>query len=147
MNTPTYVRYATKEERLVAWKSNRELYTVWRKSADAKRWITRIRKKQQNLCFICMHPLDTFIHVDHIFPLYLGGTNSKLNLCITHPACNMDKGIEVYTTYREASRRRAQFNKMRKAKLALEILQRNPNARLSKKNLRAIKLYQKLQAL
>lgn len=146
MNTPTYVKFNSREERIAAWKSNREAYTAWRKTAEARRWIVWVRKKQQQLCFICVTPLDEAIHVDHIFPLYLGGTNSKLNLCVTHPKCNMDKGAKVYTTYKQACCRRAQFNRIRKAKRVLAMLEANPKLVLSKKNKRAIRLYRELSS-
>lgn len=143
--TRHYIRYATKEERIQGWKLNRAVYTKWRSTPDAYRFIEWKRKKQQNLCFICVEELGERINVDHIFPLYLGGTNFKGNLCITHPLCNMDKGIKVGLTYKQACRRRRQFNLMRKAKRAKEALAKNPRVKLSKKDIRAIGHVSKLR--
>lgn len=141
----TYHKYETYEDRLAAWKKNRASYNTWRKTREAYRFIEWKRKKQQNLCFICLLPLEQFVHVDHIFPLYLGGTNFKGNMCLTHPKCNMDKGTKVYSTYKQTCKRRHQFNVMRKAKRAQDRLKRNPKTKLSKKDLKAIKLLNKLQ--
>ncbi len=110
----TYHRYNTREERLASWQFNREAYQEWRFGAECQRWIKTRKRKQSNLCFICMTPLFGVLHIDHIFPLYLGGTNAFNNMCLTHAACNMDKGIKV-TTYDESLKRRRQFNKMLKA--------------------------------
>ena len=139
-----YIKYSSKEERLEAWRLNRVNYNEWRKTPEAFKFIEWKRKKQQNLCFICVLPLRQSIHIDHIFPLYLGGTNFKGNLCLTHPDCNMKKGIEVYYTYRQACRRRRQFNLIRKARRAKDKIALNPNAKLSKKDLKAIKMVSKL---
>ena len=143
----TFVRYKTKQERLDAWVLNRKLYKEWRKTPDAYKFINWKRKKQQNLCFFCIEELGAEIHVDHIFPLYLGGTNFKGNLCLTHPKCNMDKGIKVPLTFKEAGHRRRQFNLMRKSAKAKERLKKNPQAKLSKKNARAITHVSKLKPI
>lgn len=138
METKHHIKYATKEERIEAWKANRIIYNKWRKTPEAHKFIEWKRLKQQNLCFICVRELGEPINVDHIFPLYLGGTNFKGNLCLTHHSCNMDKGIKVHITYKQACHRRRQFNLMRKAKRARERLAKNPKAKLSKKDVRAI---------
>lgn len=140
-----YIRYDTKEERLEAWKRNRAEYTKWRKTPEAYKFIEWKRKKQQNLCFICVLPLGRLIHVDHIFPLYLGGTNFKGNFCLTHPECNMNKGIKVHITYKQACHRRRQFNLIRKSQRTKARLAKNPNAKLSKKEVRALHHVSKLQ--
>lgn len=140
MSNKFHIKYVSEEERISAWKKNRILYDQWRKTSEARTFIEWKRKKQQELCFICVLPLDEMIHVDHVFPLYLGGTNFKGNLCITHPKCNMDKGAKVYYSYKQACHRRRRFNLMRKAKRAKERLARNPKAILSKKDFRAIKI-------
>lgn len=94
-----------------------------------------------------MLPLTPQIHLDHIFPLYLGGSNGAINMCVTHPACNMNKGAKVYTTFKQAGHRRRQFKLMRKAKRARETLAKNPNAKLSKKDNRAIRITGKLKPM
>jgi len=139
-----YVKYTSKEERLQAWRLNRAEYSKWRRTPEAYRFISWKRDKQRGLCFICIKPLAESIHIDHIFPLYLGGTNFRGNMCLTHPKCNMDKGIEVYQTYKQACHRRRQFNLMAKASRARERLRVNPSIKLSKKDTRAIRIVNKM---
>jgi 5-methylcytosine-specific restriction endonuclease McrA len=143
----SYYKFNTQEERIAYWKKARAEYATWRRTSEAAKLINRKTKKQQGLCFWCMLPLDKSIHIDHIYPLYLGGSNGAINMCITHPTCNMDKGASVYTTYREAGHRRRQFKLMSKASRANELLKRKPDTKLSKKDLRAIKLTSKLKPI
>lgn len=143
----TYHKYTSRDDRIAAWKKYRVEYNSWRRTEQAQTFIEKRRKKQQQLCFICVKPLGEKVHVDHIFPLYYGGTNAKANLCVTHPKCNMDKGTSVYTSYKQAGHRRRQFKLLRKARRAEMMLKRSPNAKLSKKDIRAIKLKNNLVSL
>lgn len=136
----SYFKFDNKEDRLEYWKNARIEYTAWRKTEQARKMINRKRKKQQGLCFWCVKQLGDYIHVDHIFPLYLGGSNGALNMCISHPKCNMDKGAEVYISYKEAGKRRRRFNLKLKAMKAKQKLAKNPKHTLSKKDLKALKL-------
>lgn len=53
--------------------------------------IERIFLRQKKRCACCNCALDKF-HVDHIFPLALGGSNGVENIQILCPTCNMRKG-------------------------------------------------------
>ena len=144
VDNKTYYSFSSKSDRLAYWKAARQEYSRWRQTPAAYKLIQYKTTKQQGLCFWCIRPLTERIHVDHIFPLFLGGSNNPLNLCITHPTCNMNKGAAVYTTYKQSCHRRRQFNLILKAKRAQAALSANPSAKLSKKDLKAIKLYGKL---
>ena len=142
-----HFKFETKEERIQYWKNARIEYRQWRKTEKASRLINKKTKKQQGLCFWCMLPLGQSVHIDHIYPLYLGGSNGAINMCVTHPKCNMDKGAKVMTSFKQAGHRRRQFKAIRKAKRAKELMAKNPKMKLSKKNAQAIKLSAKIQPI
>ena len=135
-----YFKYASKEERLIAWKEQRASYDEWRHTPEGEKWVTRKTKDQLGLCFICLTPLYAPIHVDHIFPLYLGGTSSSANMCVTHADCNMRKGVKVYMTYKEVGKRRRIFNNLEKGVKAYRILKLKPKYKPTKKQTRGLKL-------
>lgn len=133
-----HIKYGSKEDRLLGWENNRALYNVWRTSPDGLSFVKMKSKRQMNKCFICLTNLYRPIHVDHIFPLYLGGTNTKHNLCVVHGECNMKKGAKVYMTYKQACNRRRLFNKIRSGVSSYRLLQENPDANVGKKGLKNI---------
>ncbi len=53
--------------------------------------ITDLHTRQKGKCAECKRKL-TDMHVDHIIPLVLGGTNGASNLQLLCPTCNMQKG-------------------------------------------------------
>jgi len=55
-----------------------------------KKDIERIYKAQRSKCACCKSKLIKY-HVDHIIPLYLGGTNWPKNLQLLCPPCNQEK--------------------------------------------------------
>lgn len=146
MEKKLYYTYEDKTSRIVAWKKNRNVYSNWRKEYGNE-WIHKKRELQLNLCFICLIRLGDRIHIDHIFPLYLGGTNSYANLCLTHPKCNMNKGIQVNMTYKEACTRRKLFNDLRMAIVVLDKLKENSQYKLNRKQVRRMKVYKKYSVL
>lgn len=135
--------FTKKEDRLANWQFAREDYDSWRKSESAKKWLARKRVRQSNLCFICLTDLDKFVHVDHVFPIFLGGTSSFNNLCLTHPYCNMDKGAKVTMTYKEALERRRLLNKITLGVKTLKTLSKKPNYIPTKKQQECIDLANK----
>lgn len=137
MNKHHY-RFINKEDRLVAWQFAREDYNLWRTTDDAKSFIKNKINKQAGLCFICLEQLGETIHVDHIFPLYLGGTNFKGNLCVTHPRCNMLKGADVTMTYKQACSRRRLLNNVTKGLRVYRTLKKKPTYQPTKKEQRAM---------
>lgn len=54
----------------------------------------RMLIKNEQYCWYCGKPLNGNRHIDHIMPLYLGGTHSKDNLAVSCQNCNDSKGTE-----------------------------------------------------
>ncbi len=58
--------------------------------------VHRIYAMQRGFCAACYKKLnDKEYHVDHIYPLSLGGSNWPSNIQILCPACNMSKGAKA----------------------------------------------------
>lgn len=57
-------------------------------------------RKQGGKCGICGHWLPRerrdLIHIDHIQPIHLGGTDAKHNLRATHAKCNLSRTKSDY---------------------------------------------------
>ena len=49
-------------------------------------------------CKYCEKPLTEY-HVDHVVPLCKGGDNSKENLVIACPKCNLSKGGKLLSEW------------------------------------------------
>lgn len=48
------------------------------------------------VCGICTGPVDPAdVHIDHIYPHILGGSDHPDNLRVTHSLCNLRKGAKV----------------------------------------------------
>lgn len=137
------IKHGSISERKTAWKENRASYNQWRASDEGKKYVGVLRGKQLNCCFMCLSPLGRFVHVDHIFPLYFGGTNNKPNLCLMHPDCNMRKGVGFMFSYKEACKRRALFNKIRKGLSVKRTIHKKPGHVLTKKQLSSLKFAEK----
>lgn len=55
--------------------------------------IVNIRKLQRNRCARCRESLkDKKVHIDHIMPLALGGSNDRTNIQLLCAHCNISKG-------------------------------------------------------
>lgn len=57
-----------------------------------KNQLDELFKKQKYKCFNCLKSVRKKYHIDHIIPLYLGGTNWIENIQILCPKCNLSKG-------------------------------------------------------
>jgi 5-methylcytosine-specific restriction endonuclease McrA len=95
----------------------RRMYKEWRFSDDGVEWAEILRGKQSNLCWWCLIRLGPKIHLDHITPIFYGGTNSIRNLVATHPACNMAKGVSIEMNAQEVKERRKYFSDLRRVVL------------------------------
>jgi hypothetical protein len=84
----------------------RKAYAAWRFTEAGREWVEILRRKQSNLCFICLLPLGLAVHIDHILPVFEGGTNNAKNLSLTHARCNMSKGAQVILGKQEVAYRR-----------------------------------------
>jgi 5-methylcytosine-specific restriction endonuclease McrA len=60
----------------------------------SKNIIPKLFKLQKGLCPCCKESLSNAYHLDHIIPLYLGGTNSDDNVQLLRATCNLQKGIK-----------------------------------------------------
>lgn len=86
------------------WKDNRDLGRVYHcrrtkriKNNTDKNHFTKddvkiIYKIQKGKCVYCGVDLKDKYHLDHIMPLFLGGSNSKENVQLTCKTCNLRKG-------------------------------------------------------
>lgn len=83
-------------------KSNKEKVRAYSRARKARvraaegTWtapdIERLMIEQRGACVYCMVALDASYHVDHIMPLYLGGSNWPENLQLLCKTCNLSKG-------------------------------------------------------
>lgn len=97
-------------------KNIRRLYSKWRLSEAGAEWVEILRIKQSNVCWLCLIRLDERTHIDHIIPIYHGGTNNIKNLCLTHPICNLAKGTSIEMNMQEIKERRKYFSDLRRLK-------------------------------
>lgn len=110
---PKPVRTERQRELQRAWRAAnrdrmRELISAWRarnpekRRADRKsRKITKRRetikalmKLQRGRCAICRERLGADLHIDHIMPRKLGGSNARSNLQLTCIPCNLAKSAQ-----------------------------------------------------
>lgn len=88
-----------------AWKKNNpEQHKAHRHARRAKKIavggaytsldLKQILALQRGMCPVCKKLLGSKYHIDHILPLYLGGTNDKSNLQLLHQSCNSQKNAK-----------------------------------------------------
>jgi 5-methylcytosine-specific restriction endonuclease McrA len=106
---------ATKSERhklaKKAWRQkNKEKIRIYAKSRKARNrgavgfytehHVSMIYESQNGKCTYCSCDIRKgFMHVDHIYPIYLGGSNWPSNLQLLCPSCNMRKGIKTHEEF------------------------------------------------
>lgn len=57
---------------------------------------SEVWRRSDGVCHICGEAADeTRWHVDHIVPIARGGEHSYANTAVSHPACNLRKGVQV----------------------------------------------------
>lgn len=60
--------------------------------------LSEIYERDKGYCQICGEPVElTRASLDHIIPLFLGGTHEPNNVQISHSRCNSGKGIKLLT--------------------------------------------------
>lgn len=86
----------------------RELVSAWRarnpdkrradrksrKIAKRRETIKVLMKLQRGRCAICRDKLTADLHIDHIMPRKLGGSNARSNLQLTCIPCNLTKSAQ-----------------------------------------------------
>ena len=55
--------------------------------------------QQDHKCVICRTDIDDICHIDHIYPVSLGGSNTLDNLQLLCPECNMGKGNLILPSF------------------------------------------------
>lgn len=70
-----------------------------RKNYISKKTIRALQEIQKGMCAYCDEPMNTGIHVEHIVPLAVGGTNSPSNLCLACPDCNRRAGRKAFHSF------------------------------------------------
>lgn len=73
-------RHTWKEERIQV-----------RKLLNRNEVMERRLKLQHDLCFYCAAPINMKDHLDHIIPIYYGGTNRPVNMVAACKDCNLYK--------------------------------------------------------
>ena len=53
--------------------------------------VETLLKMQKGRCAFCNKEVKRKYHIDHIYPISLGGSNTKENLQILCPSCNLSK--------------------------------------------------------
>jgi 5-methylcytosine-specific restriction endonuclease McrA len=92
------------------YEHNKEQYTVYSNARRARKAGSGGRlsiglddtlfEAQNGLCVYCkVDLLTTSYHMDHIMPLFLGGSNTDDNIQLLCPACNLHKGAKHPDTY------------------------------------------------
>jgi len=54
----------------------------------------KVASEQKWICGLCSHLLDYTYQVDHITPLFKGGTNDRYNLMAVCPHCHAKKSYD-----------------------------------------------------
>lgn len=70
-----------------------------RKRRLGKRSIQHMLRMQGGGCAYCYTALDENLHVEHIIPLAVGGTNNANNLALSCPTCNLIAGSKVFNDF------------------------------------------------
>lgn len=77
-------------------------YRARKKSATgklSKGLSTKLFKLQKGMCPCCAQPLGDDYHLDHVFPLALGGSNTDDNAQLLRKTCNLQKSKKHPVTF------------------------------------------------
>lgn len=88
-------RYNDRQRDIQGWRVRRQKFEELRLTPEFKLWKEEQYKCQDKKCAWCQKPIQLnsyYTHVDHIKPLYHGGTNDYYNLVLACSYCNRRKG-------------------------------------------------------
>jgi len=88
-----YVRshYRRNKERYSAYRQNRRAAVAQASGTHTGEDILSQYAAQKKRCYWCGVRLGGTYHIDHVVPLARGGSNSRENLVIACPSCNLSK--------------------------------------------------------
>lgn len=92
-------KYKKRQVEIDCWKEKRNSYAELRQTDNFKKWKLEQYSCQNGRCAWCKRPISLhsqYTHVDHINPLYKGGTNNADNLVLACSYCNKRKGDRQY---------------------------------------------------
>ena len=77
-------------------KTYRKRFDDQKKDKAFKAWKKNRLDYQGGRCFYCLDHTRLYgSHIDHLIPLWRGGTNKRENLVVACAKCNTDKGIKI----------------------------------------------------
>lgn len=83
-------------------QTNKTDRVIIRQQLNRNENMERALKMQRGNCFFCGEPTSMAGHLDHLIPVYYGGSNNKSNLVATCSGCNLTKStdqIEILNSY------------------------------------------------
>lgn len=88
----------------ISYEVARRLVSSYVKPVKQKRRVGSLMKKkvaaeQKWNCGLCSHLLDHTYQVDHITPLFRGGSNERYNLMAVCPHCHAKKSYDEQLNY------------------------------------------------
>lgn len=83
--------YARDKEYFIAKDRNRDARIKAVGGTHTSADISVLMAAQKKKCAVCRESIVKKYHVDHILPIKLGGSNSKANLQLLCPQCNLNK--------------------------------------------------------
>lgn len=88
------IYYQRNKQKYTEHAANRRARKRGAQGSYTRHDVARILETQKSRCIYCKTSLRNGFHVDHIYPLSRGGTNSRENLQLLCRSCNSKKGAK-----------------------------------------------------
>lgn len=75
--------------------TNKEQRNQVRKTINRDKEMAYKLRLQRNMCFFCGCSITMAGHLDHLIPVYRGGSNISRNLVASCRSCNLTKGADI----------------------------------------------------
>lgn len=99
-------------------KNYRKRFEKQKIDPSFRRWKKNRLDNQGGRCFYCFEYIELKgSHIEHLIPLWRGGTNHRKNLVVSCPPCNRKKGIKLLSE-EDILNKRQLLNKLVKDDLA-----------------------------